>query len=265
MLSIRRIRMIDPVVGLATDSIRSTIAIFLGLIALTISGCGASARDVEASSSATPATSVASSQPCVPGTAATQTASAGNDRYFIQPGDQLAISFYLSPEFDDTVTVRPDGNVSLKLVGDLRAAGRTPGQLAAGIDELYLQELRNPVASVHVKSSPSRQIYVEGEVAKPGAIALEPGMTALQAIAGAGGLMPTANDTAILIRRDGCGPPHKEKLNLSAAVNSGNPEEDAALMPRDIVVVPRSGIANVDVWVDQHIRKLIPVDYIPIF
>ena len=238
------------------------IVIVLGLLALAIGGCSANSDDVESKDIAR--ASAISPEQCMAGAEIQAASYESTDGYAIQPGDQLDISFYLSPEFDDSVTVRPDGKITMKLVGDVQAAGRTPDQLAAQIDKLYLRELRDPAASVHVKSMPGRQIYVEGAVAKPGAIALEPGMTALQAIADAGGLTSEANDTAILIRRDACGTPQQTKLNLKAAVQSPSLEQDAALMPRDIVVVPRSGIANVDLWFDQHVRKLIPVDYVPV-
>ena len=187
-------------------------------------------------------------------------ASADESSYRIQPGDVLDVDFYLNPEFNDEVTVRPDGEVAMRLVGSERAAGLTPEQLAKNLDTAYLTELRDPGVSVHVKTMPSREVYVEGRVTKPGAVPLQPGMTALQAISDAGGLQDDAgNDKVVLIRRDMCGVPHAMKLDLASAASKGGSDQDAALMPRDVIVVPRSTIGNMDLFVSQYIRNMLPV------
>jgi protein involved in polysaccharide export with SLBB domain len=186
-------------------------------------------------------------------------AASADDSYVIQPGDQLAIDFYLSPEFNDQVGVRPDGQITLRMVGDLHAAGLTPAALANEIDHGYLKELKSPDAVVHVKNMPSRQVYVQGQVTKPGAFPLDPGMTALEAISQAGGVTKEANDTVLLIRRDTCGTPHALKVNLAAATEHPEGNDDAALMPHDILVVPDSRIASMDKFVEQYIRGLMPV------
>jgi polysaccharide biosynthesis/export protein len=188
-------------------------------------------------------------------------ASADNENYRIQPGDQLDVAFYLNSEFNDEVVVRPDGKISLRLVGSIPAAGLTPDQLAKEVDTAYSSELRDPGASIHVKSMPSREVFVAGRVTKPGAFPLEPGMTAMEAIADAGGFQDDATDkSVVLIRRDICGTPHGTKLNLEAAVNKDGSEENVALMPRDMLVVPRSSIGNVDLFVQQYVKNIIPVN-----
>ncbi len=199
-----------------------------------------------------------SAEQCIANAEIQRTASTDNG-YVIQPGDQLDIDFYLSSEFNDSVTVRPDGRITLRMVGDLQAAGLTPAALGNEIDQSYGKELKSPDAVVHVKNMPSRQIYVQGEVAKPGAFPLDSGMTALQAITEAGGVTKDANDVAVLIRRDACGTPRAIKLNLAEAEKNPESDEDAAMMPRDILVVPTSTIANVDNWVDHYIRRVLPV------
>lgn len=201
--------------------------------------------------------------PCLSATDPEDAAAPG-DR--IAPGDQLAISFYLSPEFDQNLGVRPDGNVGLKLVGDLPAAGRTPAQFARELDQAYGRELLAPQASVRIAGSPSRRVYIEGQVARPGAIPLQPGMRVVQAVAEAGGITEDAGaaDT-ILIRHDACGYPHGSKFNLKAALDNTDGEEDIALMPADVVVVPRSGIADVNLFIKHFIKNNVPVDpYLPI-
>ncbi len=234
-----------------------------GLCALALVGCAVSSSNREPNRTASASTAITTEQ-CAAG-AEIQVASETDSTYLIQPGDQLGIEFYLNPEFNDDIIVRPDGKITLRLIGDVPAAGLTPTRLSEELDKDYLHELREPNAAVHVKNMPSRQIYVEGEVTKPGAVSLDPGMTALQAIASTGGLTPESGDTAVLIRRDFCGSPQRVEIDLKSAMKSPTQGEDLALMPRDILVVPRSGIANVDLWVDQHIRKLIPVNpYLPI-
>lgn len=181
--------------------------------------------------------------------------------YQIEAGDQLAIDFYMNSEFNDNVTVDPQGKIVLRLVGTLQAAGLTPDQLASAIDKAYQNELRNPGAVVHIHNMPGRQVYVEGQVAKPGAFPLQPGMTLVQAIALAGG---TTNESApnntVLIRHDACGQAQGSKIDLAAAVKNPGAGDDVALMSQDVVVVPRSTIANVDLFVKQYIRDALPVE-----
>ena len=181
--------------------------------------------------------------------------------YRIQPGDSLALDFYMNSEFNDTTTVDPNGKIVLRMVGPVQAAGLTPSQLASSIDKAYSNELRNPGAVVHLNSLPSRQVYVEGEVTKPGAFPLQPGMTAVQALALAGGVTDNSDpESAVLIRRDACGQPQGSKIDLAAATKKPGSAEDVALAARDVVVVPKSGIANADLWVKQHIRDILPVE-----
>jgi len=188
-------------------------------------------------------------------------------KYVIRPGDELQIDFYLNSEFNRDTIVRPDGDVSLDVVGAVPAAGLTPEQFADKLDQAYARELRSPGATVHLKNSPAWRVYVQGQVAHAGAFTLQPGETALQAIAEAGGVYDTGGaDRAILIRRDACGNPQGIAVDLSAADNGGGKKiDDVALMPADVVVVPRSRIASLDLFVKQYIQGLLPVQpYIPV-
>jgi polysaccharide biosynthesis/export protein len=187
-------------------------------------------------------------------------ASQRDDRYVIQRGDSLSITSYLNSEFNQDVVVRPDGQIAMTLIGNVPAAGLTPQQLADELNKGYSQELRNPDISVLVKNMPSRQVYVEGQVQKPGSFVLDPGMTVLQAVAAAGGLSDQAGKKAVLIRRDACGVPQDFPINLDKAVKDSGQGEDMALLSRDILVVPRSGVANLDLWVNQYIRQMLPIN-----
>ena len=171
----------------------------------------------------------------------------------------------MNSEFNDNVSVQPDGRIVLRLVGPLQAAGLSSGQLSAEINQAYSKELKNPSATVHVQNMPSRQVFVEGQVNHPGAFALQPGMTAAQAIADAGGQTDEAElSNVVLIRRDACGRPDGSRIDFASATNTPDKGEDVMLMPHDTIVVPRSRIANVDLWVKQYIRDLLPVAAVPL-
>jgi polysaccharide biosynthesis/export protein len=233
-------------------------ALGVALCALVLYGCSASASASRGDTQGAAQAASESPEQCLSG-GVIQTAN-DQQNYHIQQGDQLSINFYLNPEFNDEVPVGPDGKITLRLVGAIPAAGMTPSQLASEIDKAYLSELRSPGAAVIVKNMPGRQIYVQGQVNHPGAFPLEPGMTALQALADAGGITPdAADDNVVLIRRDACGRPTGEKLDLASAADNPGKGEDAALMPYDVLVVPRSRIANMDLFVKQYIRDLLPV------
>ncbi len=197
---------------------------------------------------------------CLANGAHVQGASLDDAGYRIQPGDQLAIDFYLNSEFNDNVSVQPDGRIVLRLVGPLQAAGLSSGQLSTEINQAYSKELKNPSATVHVQNMPSRQVFVEGQVNHPGSFSLQPGMTASQAIANAGGQTDDAElSNVVLIRRDACGHADGSKIDLASATTTPDKGEDVMLMPHDTIVVPRSRIANMDLWVKQYIRDMLPV------
>lgn len=222
----------------------------------SLAGCAANAAhgDVRASSDA----SAMSPDACV-ANALLQPEQAPNGSYLIQPGDELAIDFYLNPEFNQDVTVRPDGRISLQLIGTVEASNLTPQQLATELDKAYLRELREPGVTVTVKNMPSRQIFVEGEVSHPGAFPAEQGMTALQAVAEAGGFTPDASGEAVLIRRDACGDFSRSPIDLAEALKNPGGNEDQVLQSRDVLVVTPSTIANIDQWMDHYVRRLMPM------
>ena len=232
----------------------------ISVAALFVSGCSSQQRDRGDFPGAEKTAAAPMSPEQCDANARIQAATDDEQSYRIQPGDQLDLTFYLNPEFNDEVTVRPDGKIALRLVGSQQAAGLSPEQLAHQLDTAYSSELRDPGASVHVKSMPSRQVYVAGRVTRPGSFPLEPGMTAMEAISDAGGFTDDARDNGvILIRRDLCGTPHGMKIDLDAAVTQDGSDDDVALLPRDMLVVPRSKIGNVDLFVQQYVKNVIPV------
>lgn len=229
-------------------------------VALALGGC--SSRNSQAESEVgVSAPSRMSAAQCEANADIQASATKPDPGYRIQPGDSLALDFYMNPEFNDKVTVNPDGKVTLRMVGPVQAGGLTTDQLGQSIDKAYSSELRNPGAVVHLHNLPSRQVYVEGQVQKPGSFPLQPGMTAVQALALAGGVTDSADpESTLVIRRDACGEPQASKVDLGTALKNQGTGNDMALAERDIVVVPRSRIANADLWVKQHIRDIMPVE-----
>lgn len=181
--------------------------------------------------------------------------------YSLQAGDQLDIRFYYNPELNEQVTIRPDGRISLQLVREITAAGLTPGELTDLLTKKYAAELKRPEITVIVRSFSSQRIYVDGEINKAGMVNLTVLTTVLQAISQAGGWKDTARrDEVIVIRRGTDNRPLVIQLNLDKAIDGTDTGQDIILRPFDIVYVPKSAIANVNVWMDQYIRKNIPIN-----
>jgi protein involved in polysaccharide export with SLBB domain len=188
-------------------------------------------------------------------------AAINSDNYHIQPGDELQLSFYLNPEFDQTsVFVRPDGKIALPFIGDVKAEGKTPIDLAMALDEAYSTELRHPGVAVIVKNSPSRVVYVAGQVSKPGAVPLVSHMTLMDAVAASGGFTDEAGVNKVVIaRQDGCGNITQRVIDVKPLLKGKATAEDVALLPSDLVVVPRSSVANLNLVVKQYVRDMLPI------
>jgi polysaccharide export outer membrane protein len=157
--------------------------------------------------------------------------------YIIGPEDNLQITVWKEPTLSGTIPVRPDGMISMVLLGDLPAAGKTPMQLSADIAERLKKYIQDPIVTVVVLGINSQKIFVIGEVGHVGAIALSAGMTPLQAIAAAGGLSPFANSKHIYILRGVGNKRVKIPFNYKQALKGEN-KQDVSLEPGDTIVVP---------------------------
>jgi len=189
--------------------------------------------------------------------AAAQVAPSDPTMYVIERGDELSIKVFGRPELDDTLTVRNDGRISAQLVADLLAVGLTPPQLSAALAERYARFFREPQVTVIVRRAAALRVFVAGEVGQPGVVALSGELTALSAVAQAGGFRPTARtDSVVLLRDVHADKPLAMRLNLKIVdLKDGA----TALQPRDVLYVPPSRIAKVDRFVDQYARQLIPI------
>ncbi|MFT8245507.1 XrtA/PEP-CTERM system exopolysaccharide export protein [Roseomonas sp. BN140053] len=180
-----------------------------------------------------------------PSTPLAQEAAAQDTHYVIGPGDALGIFVYRAPELSVDLPVRPDGRVSMPLVADIQAAGRTPTQLAEDIAERLREYVRDPNVTVMVRSfvgPPARLIRVIGEAAEPLALPYREGMTLLDVLISARGLTRyAAGNRAEVIRRNFDGsPPQVIPVRLSALLRDGDVSQDLPMRPGDTLVIPQS-------------------------
>jgi len=205
----------------------------LGTACLLISGCASSRYPWSPSVHSTPDTKVV-----------------------LTPGDALNITFLGAPELDVSQTVRRDGKISLRIIGEIQAEGKTPSELQAEIAKLYAPQLQIKETSVFVQSmSP---VYVGGAVRQPGQLSVARPVTALEAIMQAGGFNEREAELRnVLVIRHRDGKRFGYSLDFKKTL-VGKPSPVFYLRPFDIVYVPRTTITKVNQWVDQYISGIIP-------
>jgi polysaccharide export outer membrane protein len=159
--------------------------------------------------------------------------------YAIGIGDVVEISVWKNPELGVSVPVRPDGRISVPLLGDVQAAGMTPLALKQTLTDGFKEYVTAPGVSVVIKEINSRKVFVTGEVATPGAYDLQPRSKLMQVLAMAGGLTPYAKGRVIVLRdsRDGKADKRYE-VNLSSIISGKRPADNIVLLPGDTLVVP---------------------------
>ena len=181
--------------------------------------------------------------------------------YLIQPGDDISVTLPFNGELNQRAQVAPDGTFTMPLAGVLPAAGHSTSQLAEGIDKALASKgvVADARATVTVAAYSGR-VYVGGQVREPGEIPLRADMTVIQAIAAARGMLDTARtNEVVLIRRSPTdGRPMLRTVDIDALTHTGSPDQAVVLQPSDTIFVPKSSIAEVDQWVDQHINQAIP-------
>jgi len=185
-----------------------------------------------------------------------------SDKYIIQPNDILEIKFLKNSEFNVQIPVRPDGFISLQLISEVRAAGRTSEELTDFLVEKYSSELIDPKITIIIRSFSSQKVFVAGEVDSSRTVKLEGQMTVLQAIAEAGGFTDTAQkDEVIVVRRQTGKKPVAIPVNIQKVVDGTDTEQDILLYPYDVVFVPKSPIASLNLWMQQYIYNNLPVEF----
>ncbi len=183
--------------------------------------------------------------------------------YRVGRGDELNFRFTYTPELNTVALVRADGRVSLPLLGDVLVEGMEVQAIARQVETALAARVKRPQVVVNLQGqAASQRVFVGGEVGLPGAQPLVGALTVLQAVMAAQGLKDTAQaGEVIVLRAQGEGEPSQIKVDL-AGLMSGRPgARDLALMPQDVVLVPRSGVASLNVWVDQYLRRNLPINF----
>ena len=165
--------------------------------------------------------------------------------YRIEQGDTIQIRYTFHPDLKQEDTVRPDGKISANVVGELVVGGLTTTEVERTLVERTRHELKNPEVSVSIIRFSDKQVYVGGEVGRPGFIPYRRGMTALQAIMAAGSFLDTARIDSVIVIRDSGDPKGSisRKIDLQEVVTGGQ-QEPMQLAPHDVLFVPKTGIAN---------------------
>jgi protein involved in polysaccharide export with SLBB domain len=182
--------------------------------------------------------------------------------FTLSPGDKLEIRFFFTSDLNQEVTVRPDGMINLDIIGEVEASGKTISELSSDLVKRYSTELLNPDISVRLESAAPVRVYIAGEVKSPGIYTIEGELTTLQAIFAAGGITENGKlSSVIVLRKDSASDTGGKimKINLAKVIKGSNKYFDFPLQQYDVVYVPRTRIASVDLFVDKYIRKVIPV------
>jgi polysaccharide export outer membrane protein len=161
--------------------------------------------------------------------------------YTLHIGDVIALNYRYTPEFNQTVTVQPDGSVNLDIVGNVRVAGLSVDQVRQRVVDLASVRLNHPELSITLQQFEQPYVVVAGEVDHPGKLDLRDNITAMQAIMLAGGFKDSARDTQVLLfRRINADEAEVHKLDLHNLKKSSDLERDVALQPGDMLLVTRN-------------------------
>jgi polysaccharide export outer membrane protein len=159
------------------------------------------------------------------------------DEYRLGPGDKLRIEVYKDAQLSQSLQVRPDGKITLPLVGDIEATGRTPIEMRDSITKSLKEYVTNPTVTVIVVEATTPLAYVMGEVNHPGAVTLQGSLTIIQALALAGGLKDFADPKNIQVLRQTPSGVQTIAFNYKEALKSPKASQ-IYLRPGDTVVVP---------------------------
>lgn len=179
-----------------------------------------------------------------------------NKQYVLQRGDQLEVVVYRSPELSRTVTIRPDGYISLPVLDDILAAGRTPTELDAYVTERLLERLREPEVTVIVENLQEPMVYIFNESGNGAAVPLRSARTIAQALAISGGIGVDATLQGVAVVR----------LNADGFLQATTLEngdlsdasyllalQNVSMLPDDVILVPRSSRAQFRLFVQDFI------------
>lgn len=175
-----------------------------------------------------------------------------NPRYQLCKDDVLQLNFALTPDLNQTVTVQPDGYITLQNVGDLHVEGQTIPDVTEAIRIAYLKTLHNPIITVRLMDFDKPYFIAGGEVGHPGKFELRGDTTLTQAVAIAGGFTEASKHSQVwLFRRVSNDWVETHQYNLKEMLKTGDLHEDAHLRPGDMLYVPKNTISK--------IKRFIPI------
>jgi polysaccharide export outer membrane protein len=169
------------------------------------------------------------------------------ERYKLVPGDVIDIAYRYTPEFNQTVTIQPDGFVGLQIVGDLKIGGLTVEEARKKITEKATVRLKEPEITLLLKEFQKPYFVVSGEVATGGKYEMRENVTALQAVMIAGGFKDSAKTSQVVVfRKLNDETAEVRTINLRSIRKTADLENDLTLKSGDIVFVPRNTLSKIE-------------------
>jgi protein involved in polysaccharide export with SLBB domain len=183
-------------------------------------------------------------------------------QYRFFPGDSLEVTVHSAPELSRTALIGPDGRVSLPLLANIMVADKTDVEIARVVADAYARNtLVSPIVEVRRAELGPQNIIVGGEVNTPGLIAMSSPIGALEAVMLAGGFQNTAaRGKVVVLRREPGGRLMMRTVNLHDALRGHSGADSVQIRRHDVVFVPRSTIAEIDVFIEQYVTGIIPLD-----
>jgi len=176
--------------------------------------------------------------------------------HLLAPGDEFEIRFPFYPDLDDRVTVGPDGRLSLQLVNTVPVGGLTVGAATRRLNERYATVIRDPQATLTMRTFAPQEIFVDGWVANPGLVRSDVPLTVSRALAQAGGAKSGAHTDAILVlRRTPDGIVHYYQVALGSYGGAGAAAEDPLLSSYDVVYVPQNLFGSINDFLANYLKN----------
>lgn len=214
-------------------TIKSIVALFV-LIATAVAGNG---QSTGFSSGATSITASSTGRPTFEPRA---------PRYQLRKSDSFEVDFALSPELNQTITVQPDGYITLKSAGTISAEGLTIPELAEKIHEAYAGILHNPIITIELKDFDKPYFVAAGQLGKPGKYDLRSDLTVTEAVAVAGGFTEASKHSQVVLFRPGQnGMTEARIINVKRMLKSHDLAEDVHLQPGDMIFVPQNNLSKI--------------------
>jgi polysaccharide export outer membrane protein len=180
-------------------------------------------------------------------------------RYKLRPGDSFDLTFEFTPEFNQSLTVLPDGFVALREAGEIYASGLTVPELTEKIRTAYGSVLSNPRISILLKDFEKPYFIADGQVARPGKYDLQGDTTLVQAVAIAGGFQSSARHSqVVLYRRVNDEWIEAKLLNVKKMESHRNLAEDLHLKPGDMIFVPKNTISKIQQFIPSYGFSMVP-------